>query len=86
MKNLDINNKTKAYIKSFSLTAFIFFIICIIYQVTPFGDNSICTNDGIAQYIPFLSEFTYKIKNGESLFYSFNGGLGFNFMGLFVIT
>lgn len=81
MKNLDINNKTKAYIKSFSLTAFIFFIICIIYQVTPFGDNSICTNDGIAQYIPFLSEFTYKIKNSESLFYSFNGGLGFNFYG-----
>lgn len=76
-----INDKNKAYIKSFTVTFVIFFIICLIYQITPFGNNSICTNDGVAQYIPFLSDFTYKIKHGESLFYSFNGALGYNFYG-----
>lgn len=38
-----------------------------------------CTNDGYAQFMPFLSEFWSVMKDGGSLLYSFHGGLGGNF-------
>lgn len=74
------NNK-RTYILTFFLTAILFLIIFAIYGITPFGNNSICTNDGVAQYIPFISDLHEKLKNGENIFYSFNGALGYNMFG-----
>lgn len=36
------------------------------------------------QYMPFLSEFVHKIKAGEGLSYSYNVGIGSNFLALYV--
>ncbi len=36
------------------------------------------------QYFPFLVEFYHKLRNGESLFYSWNTGIGSNFLALYV--
>ena len=47
-----------------------------IQQVYPFGSKSIMTVDLYHQYAPFLSEFREKILDGESIFYSWNTGLG----------
>ena len=54
----------------------------IVIGVYPFGDRSILIIDSYHQYAPFFSEFCDKILNGESLFYSWNGGLGMNFFAV----
>lgn len=57
----------------------IMFAIC---GVAPFGDNTVMVGDGITQYLPFMSEYRYKILNHESLFFSWNMGLGINFLSV----
>ena len=47
--------------------------------VWPFGDHAAAIIDSYHQYVPFISELHNKIRSGESLFYSWHGGLGFNF-------
>lgn len=57
-------------------------IVSILYAINgifPFGESTTAVNDGIAQYLPFLSEFAYKIKEGGSLFFSWHAGRGINF-------
>lgn len=48
-------------------------------KVFPFGDRGVLIIDSLHQYLPFFTEFHEKMANGESLLYSFGGGLGFNF-------
>lgn len=52
-------------------------------QVYPFGDHGVLIIDSLHQYLPFFTEFHEKLVNGESLLYSFGGGLGFNFWATF---
>ena len=49
--------------------------------VSPFGDRtkSMMVIDNFHQYSPFLSEFRDILKNGGSLLYSWNDGLGSNY-------
>ena len=57
-------------------------IIGIIYklqEVSPLGRNSMLTIDFFHQYGPMLRELYDRIKQGESLIYSFNTGLGLPF-------
>lgn len=59
-------------------------IACMaIFKVGPFGSNSFLIIDGLHQYMPFFSILYDKLKDGESLFYSFRSGLGINFLSLF---
>ena len=62
-----LNNNKKAYIYTLISTFFIFLLIFIFNKIKPFGEYTICTNDGVAQYIPFMNEFYDKLKNGETL-------------------
>ncbi len=52
----------------------------IVQQVHPFGDRMILTVDLYHQYAPFAVELRNKILSGESLLYSWNIGLGSNFL------
>lgn len=54
-------------------------VVAVVVPLAPFGEHSLCTNDGFAQYMPFLSELWSTVREGGSLFYTFNGGLGQNF-------
>lgn len=45
----------------------------------PFGTRAILEVDAVHQYLPFLTELRRKLVSGEGLFYSFSGGLGYNF-------
>ena len=47
--------------------------------IYPFGTATTAFADGIAQYVPFLSEFSRKITEGGSLFFSWNINNGINF-------
>lgn len=54
----------------------------IVNDIAPFGDKSIVLVDGLHQYLPFFSEYYEKLKNGENLLYSWNIGMGTNFLAL----
>lgn len=69
---------------SFLLPTAVMFFLFILNGIYPFGDRSFLSADLYHQYMPFFSELTNKIRNGESLFYSWNVGLGSNFLALFV--
>ena len=63
------------------LLAFLFPTLTVLaaFAVTgcyPFGDRTMLTVDLYHQYCPFLVAFRDKVLSGESLFYSWNDGLG----------
>ena len=58
-------------------------LICIGNQVYPFGDNCLLHVDMYHQYCPFFTEFQRKLKEGGSLMYSWNIGLGSDFVSVF---
>lgn len=45
----------------------------------PFGDKTLLIIDSLHQYLPFYTDLQSKLASGESLLYSFSGGLGYNF-------
>ena len=63
------------------LLAFLFPTLTVLaaFAVTgcyPFGDRTMLTVDLYHQYCPFLVAFRNKVLSGESLFYTWNDGLG----------
>ena len=68
---------------SFFLPFFILVVICILHDVYPFGEQCILHIDMYHQYCPFFTELMDKIKHGGSLFYSWNVGLGADFISLY---
>lgn len=51
-------------------------------EVGPFGGKCLIVVDGVHQYLPFFAEYQEKLQNFESLQYSFNVGMGNNFISL----
>lgn len=78
-----IKKTDRLYLLSFLLPALILLVIFIKREIFPFGDRSFLHIDMYHQYFPFLVEFYHKLKNGESLFYSWNTGIGSNFIALY---
>lgn len=56
------------------------FMIC--NQVHPFGSRSLLYSDAYHQYFPFFKEFHRAIRRGDSLLYSWNVGMGVDYLGL----
>lgn len=80
----DYLEKNSLYLLSFTLPVIIMLLIFIARGIYPFGDESFLHVDMYHQYFPFLTEFYHKLKNGETLFYSWNTGIGSNFLALYV--
>lgn len=51
-------------------------------EVSPFGDKQILVTDLWHQYFPFLVDFQDKLKNGDSLFWTWAVGGGTNYFSL----
>ncbi len=77
-------DKYKVIIICFFVPIIIFLIACAIGGIFPFGQKVIAAYDGIAQYPGFTSYFSKVLRGQESFFYSFKGGLGYNFYATFV--
>ena len=71
------------YISAFLLPFLVMLAIFILQRIYPFGDRSFLHIDMYHQYFPFLTEFYHKLKTGDSLFFSWNTGLGSNFLALY---
>ncbi len=54
-----------------------------VYTVFPFGDRHILTVDLFHQYAPFMAMLRRTILSGESILFTFSGGLGMNLYSLF---
>lgn len=68
---------------AFLIPFFIMMAACIDAGFYPFGDNQMAVIDMYHQYVPFLGELQQKLQSGGSMFYSWNGGAGTNFVSLF---
>lgn len=84
MKAKNFFQKNLIYILSAGIPLILMLIIFIVREIYPFGDESFLHIDMYHQYFPFLTEFYHKVKDGESLFYSFQTGIGSNFLALFI--
>ena len=72
----------KRHIYIVSTFAIAFVVMLIGFAVTgkyPVGENQIMVIDSWHQYYPFLQELHYKLQHGESIFYSWDMGMGSNF-------
>lgn len=78
-KNNRFNN-TKFIWLSFILSAIIMVIAYITLQIYPIGGKTVLRVDLYHQYGPFHEELRSRILNGQSLFYSWEGGLGKEFI------
>ena len=67
-------------IGAFVCTAIIMCITYILRHVYPFGDQIVLKVDLYHQYAPFHEELRSRILNGQSLMYSWEGGLGKEFV------
>lgn len=81
--NTIVSSKKNRALLAFCLPVLICVLICISNGVYPFGDACILHIDMYHQYEPFFTEFMTKLKQGESLLYSFRIGLGSDFVSLF---
>ncbi len=76
--------KGKRYlVLSFLIPFLVMVILCILKQIYPFGPKCFLRTDLYNQYVPFYSELQQKCKAGESLDFSWQLGLGSNFMGVY---
>lgn len=75
--------KNRYVVLSFLTSFFVLCFIGIMNGLYPFGNRGLIEMDFYHQYFPFFSELFHKIKSGESLLYSWNLGLGSNFLALF---
>ena len=80
--SVPVSKKIRFYLLAFFIPFFILLICSILFEVEPFGDYSFVIVDGLHQYMPFFSTYQEKLQQGGSLFYSWNAGLGINFMAL----
>ena len=69
--------KYKNYLIVFFLPIIIFLIGLLLNQIYPFGSKILLSLDGYNQYPGFLNNFIKSLTTSKSLFYSFNGLLGF---------
>lgn len=72
-----------AYLAAFFVPVLIMVIIYIQRQIFPFGDESFLRTDMYHQYAPFFAEFRHKLTHGQSLLYSWDVGMGVNFVALY---
>lgn len=89
MKSITEDRK-KNRINRFFKYCIVFFIpiICLLVHMYlrgcyPFGNNTILLGDANLQYYAFFVETAEKITNGGSLFFSWNGGMGYDFYANF---
>ena len=76
-------SKIKKYNYLFITALCAFIIIGVIFylqEVAPVGKHSLLTVDFFHQYGPMMGELWTRVKNGSSLIYSFNMGLGLPFL------
>ncbi len=69
-------------LSAFLLPAAIFLLLLWKNRILPFGETTLLFSDLDSQYIEFMAEYRRILTGEGSLFYSWNAGLGMNFLAL----
>lgn len=64
------------------ITLGILLVLYAVADIFPFGANTSAFSDAVGQYVPMLAEFTNKIREGSSLFFTWHAGRGSNFLAI----
>lgn len=75
--------KNHVILLSFFLPAFILELAYAVHGIFPFAKWDVLIIDLYHQYAPFISDLQDKIRSLSSLLYSWEGGLGTNYLPLF---
>ncbi len=75
-------SENAVYWLAFFVPIFIMILIYLIRDIYPFGNQMYLRSDMYHQYAPFYQELANKLKNGDSLLYTWDVGMGMNFIGL----
>ena len=78
LKNRNWNYPALAFAAPFIGMVF----VMIISGTVPFGSNSMLYSDMYHQYFPFFKAFRRALLSGDSLLYSWNVGMGMDYLGL----
>lgn len=78
-----LGRKNKLTLLAFAIPSLILFIAYMSRGIFPAAGRTLLTIDLYHQYAPFIVELQDKLRSGGSLFYSWSGGLGTNFLALF---
>lgn len=84
LKKITEKEKFRFYAICFLIPFTIMMCMCLFEGIHPFGDKTFLRIDMYHQYFPFMVEFYHKVRHGEGLWYSWNAGLGANFLALYV--
>ena len=57
-------------------------VVMLVSGYEPFGDAAILYSDNYHQYYPFFVAFRKALRSGDSLLYSWNVGMGMDYLGL----
>ncbi len=86
---MDLSLRNRAHIKinylpfAFALPFFGYLLMMCIRGVVPFSDSSVFLySDSYYQYYPFFKAFREALLSGDSLLYSWNVGMGMDYLGL----
>ena len=82
-KKMVRNNNWIWSVSAFGIPFIISVLICVGCGIYPFGENCILHVDMYHQYCPFFMELHEKLTTGGSLFFSWNLGLGSDFLSTF---
>ena len=78
----DMNQVT--FFLSFFAPIILMIVIFIGNDIYPFGNRSFLFSDMYHQYMPFFQAFVNKVRSGESFGYTWNVGMGSNFLALYI--
>ena len=67
---------------AFAIPVVLMLSLMIVCGCTPFGSSSMLYSDMYHQYYPFFKAFRRALLSGDSLLYSWNVGLGMDYLGL----
>ena len=82
MNTLQHKNKHLYLLLSFLAPFGSLVVLMIIAGYTPFGNKSMLYSDMWHQYYPFFKAFRETLREGKSLLYTWNVGMGLDYLGL----
>lgn len=67
---------------AFLLSGLLWTAAMVLFGFYPFGESSILITDMGSQYVEYFAAFTRMIREGDSLLFTWNSGMGMNFLGI----
>ena len=79
----DVLSDNRFCFLAFFCAVILMLLVFYCYEMAPFGDVTILRMDLYHQYGPLFAELYERVKQGKSLIYSWNTGMGGTFLGNF---